>query len=108
MSVHKIEGKLKILGTNKKSEEIICIYLVFYAFGHFYCDVVKRKRPCCLECTKTRSPGIGTVLHWRPPDVHIFGTDPSLMKIPSNVTAKALSTELETDTKYHNQSIQYF
>ena len=30
-------------------------------------------------CTKTRSPGIGTVLHWRPPDIHIFGTDPSLV-----------------------------
>ena len=27
-----------------------------------------------------RSPGIGTVLHWRPPDVHIFGADPSLIR----------------------------
>ena len=25
--------------------------------------------------------GIGTVLHWQPPDVHIFHTDPSLCKI---------------------------
>ena len=33
----------------------------------------------CLGCTKTQNPGIGTVLHWRPPDVHIFHTDPSLM-----------------------------
>ena len=24
-------------------------------------------------------PGIGTVLHWRPPDVHIFHTDQSLV-----------------------------
>ena len=82
MSVHIIEGKLKILGTDKKSEEIFkeSVYLIFCASGHFYCDVVKRKRLCCLECTKTRSPGIGIVLHWRPPDIHIFGTDPSLIK----------------------------
>ena len=26
-----------------------------------------------------RNPGIGTVLHWRHPDVHIFHTDPSLV-----------------------------
>ena len=25
--------------------------------------------------------GIGTVLHWRAPDVHIFHTDPSLVSI---------------------------
>ena len=25
--------------------------------------------------------GIGTVLHWRPPDVHIFGSDPSLVNM---------------------------
>ena len=25
-----------------------------------------------LGCTKPQSPRIGTVLHWRPPDVHIF------------------------------------
>ena len=66
------------MGTNKKPEEIISIYLIFCASGHFYCDVVKRKRPYCLECTKMRSPGIGMVLHWRPPDIHIFGTDPPL------------------------------
>ena len=34
-----------------------------------------------LGCTKARSPGIGTDLHWRPPDVHIFDTDPSLVTI---------------------------
>ena len=73
-----MEGKLKILETNKKSEEIISFYLIFRAFDHFYCDVVKRKCPC-LGFTKMRNPGIGTVLHWRPPDVHIFHTDPSLV-----------------------------
>ena len=29
--------------------------------------------------TKMRSPIIGLVLHWRPPHVHIFHTDPSLI-----------------------------
>ena len=37
-----MEGKLKILGTNKKSEEIIQVSLIFWAFGDFNCDVVKR------------------------------------------------------------------
>ena len=74
-----MEGKLKILGTNKKSEEIISFYLIFRAFDHFYCDVVKRKRHVCLGFTKTRNPGIGTVLHWQPLDAQIFHTDPSLV-----------------------------
>ena len=26
------------------------------------------------------SPGIGTVLHWQPPDVHILDTDPHLIE----------------------------
>ena len=34
---------------------------------------------CGWGCTKMRNPGIGTVLHWRPPDVHIFDTDSSLV-----------------------------
>ena len=34
-------------------------------------------------CTKTQSPKIGTVLHWQPPDVHIFHTDPSLVQMCS-------------------------
>ena len=36
LSTHKIEGKLKILGTNQKHEEIIHIYLIFCTFGDFY------------------------------------------------------------------------
>ena len=36
-----------------------------------------------LGCTETRSPGIGMLFvlasQWRPPDVHIFGTDLSLV-----------------------------
>ena len=38
-----------------------------------------------LKC----SLGIGTVFHWRPPDVHIFGTDSSLA-----ITNVEISTEL--------------
>ena len=34
-----------------------------------------------LGCTKTRSPRIGTVLHWRALNVHIFDTDPSLVNV---------------------------
>ena len=43
---HIIEEKLKILGTNKKSEETVSFYLIFCAFGHFYWDVLKRKYSC--------------------------------------------------------------
>ena len=28
----------------------------------------------------SRIPGIGMVLHWQPPDVHISGTHPSLLQ----------------------------
>ena len=30
-----------------------------------------------MGCTKTRSTEISMVLHWQPPNVHIFGTDRS-------------------------------
>ena len=32
-----------------------------------------------LWYTKTQTPEIDTVLHWRPPNVHIRHTDPSLV-----------------------------
>ena len=32
-----------------------------------------------------RSPEFATVLHWQPPDVHIFHTDPSLPKMVNNI-----------------------
>ena len=44
-----MEGKLKILGTNKKSEEIIQVSLIFCPFGDFYCNVVKRKCPFLIR-----------------------------------------------------------
>ena len=52
LSADITDGKLKILGINEKSEEIIS-FLIFCASGHFYCHVVKKKCPCCLGCTKT-------------------------------------------------------
>ena len=59
-----MEGKLKILEIKQKSEEILQIYLIFCAFGDFlsmFCgDVLKRGVP-------------------KFPDVHIFGTDQSLV-----------------------------
>ena len=48
LSLPKIEGKLKILGINQKCEEIIYIYLIFFTFGDFYCDIVKRKCLCLV------------------------------------------------------------
>ena len=39
-------------------------------------------------CTKMRSPEIGMVWHWRPPDLHIFDIDPSLIstKVQKTIT----------------------
>ena len=70
-----MEGKIKVLGRNQNSEQIEHVYLIFCAFGYFYCDVFK------MGCTKIQSPRIGTVLQWRPPNVHIFGTDPFTLLI---------------------------
>ena len=66
---------------NQKYEDILPFYCIFRAFGSFYCDIVILNVHVCLGRTKTRSPEFGTVLHWRPPDVHIFHTDPSLFII---------------------------
>ena len=74
-----MEGKLKILGTNKKSEEIIQVSLIFCPFEDFNSMSLRGNVHVYLGCTKTRSPEFGTVLHWRPPDVHILDTDPSLL-----------------------------
>ena len=72
-------GKHKILGINKKPEEIN-VHLIFCAFGHFYYDVVKRKHPCCLGVLKCGVPElvrfcIDNLL------MYTFGTDPSLISL---------------------------
>ena len=51
-----------------------------------------------LGYTKTRSPGIGTVLHWRPPDVHIFDTDPSLVSTGCHPVDTIIELVWKTDT----------
>ena len=76
MSTHKIEGKLKILGRNKKHEEIISFYLIFCVYRHFYCDFVKRKCPCLVG---TYQKGPESVWFCTGNLPHIFGTDPSLI-----------------------------
>ena len=72
-----------MLETNKNSEEILHFYLIFCVIIDFYCNVVNKNVHVWLGCTNTQNPGISTVLHWRTPDVHIFGTDPYLIKIHS-------------------------
>ena len=42
----------------------------------------------CLRCTKTWNPRISMGLHWQPPNVHIFGIDPSLVKIIAGTIAE--------------------
>ena len=56
----------------------------------FYCDVVKRNVHVWLGCTKTRNPGIGTVLQWRPPNVQIFSINPPLTKQEESARERAL------------------
>ena len=43
LSTNKMEGKLEILQTYQKSEEIVHVLLIFCAFKDFYCNAVKRK-----------------------------------------------------------------
>ena len=58
MSAHIFEGKVKILGTNKKSEEIVSFYLIFCAFNKFNCD---EGVSCVSQCLS--APSIPNVLH---------------------------------------------
>ena len=74
-----MEEKLTILGTNLKSEEILHVYLIFCALKTFIAMLFRGNVHVWLGCTKTRRPKSSTALHWRPPDVQRFGTDPSLV-----------------------------
>ena len=38
-----------------------------------------------------QSPNIRTVLHWEPPDLYIFDTDPSLVLLNNSFTMVCLS-----------------
>ena len=48
LSTYVMEGKLKILETNQKSEEITHFNTMYCAFWDFHWDVVKRKCPCLV------------------------------------------------------------
>ena len=52
---------------------------MFCVFRYFYCREEETSM-FVWGVLKHGSPGIGTVLHWRPLNVHIFDTDPSLIK----------------------------
>ena len=74
-------GKVKIYEIKQKSEQITLFYaIIFEHFWTFIAISLRRNVHVCLGFTKTQSPGIGTVLHWQPPDVHIFHTDQSILK----------------------------
>ena len=61
-----------------KYEEIINFCLIFVHLGTFIAMLSRGDVHVWLGYTKTQSLGIGTVLHWRPPNVLIFHTDLSL------------------------------
>ena len=69
-----MEGKLKVHETNQKSEKKYT-----YSSHTFIAMSFRGNVHVWLGCTKSQSPGINTVLHWRPPNVHIFGSYPSLV-----------------------------
>ena len=51
-----------------------------------------------------RSPGIGTVLHWRLPDVQIFDTDPSLVQT-QGTTIREIKGLFNTITKLNLEEV---
>ena len=73
-----MEEKLKILDRNQKYEKVYALIPYFVHLGTFIVMSLRRNVYVWLGCTKTQSSKIGVVLHWQPPDVHIFHTDPSL------------------------------
>ena len=56
-----------------------------YAFGTFIVMTLRGNLNAWLGCTKTQSSEIGTVLHKRPPNVHIFDTNSNLADLNSLV-----------------------
>ena len=59
-----MEGRVKILKIG------------FRVFADYYSDCLEQK--CDVLVTTLYNLNIVTVLHWRPPGVHSFGTDPSV------------------------------
>ena len=86
-----------MLKTKYKSKKMLLSHILY--IWDFYFNFVERKLLCfgfthfffChLGYTKTQNPGIETVLHWQPPDLHI-------QSIPSSV----VSTYKTLNTIYH-------
>ena len=68
-----------------------------------------------LGCSKMWSPKIGAVLDWQPPDVHIFGTDPSLIstiqifsKNQFSTLHKVFLSFLQPKTNLKNCNFNYY
>ena len=78
-------GTLKYWEQTRNLKKLCALISYFVHLDTFIVMSWRRNVHVWLGCTKTRRPGIGTVLHWRPPDVHIFGTDPSLVKTLSKL-----------------------
>ena len=73
--------------TETTTIKILYVFIAhFVHLGAFIAMLLRGNVHVYLECTNTRSPEFGTVLHWQPPDVHIFHTDPSLLLSKSLVT----------------------
>ena len=62
----------------------------FLSVANITGDVLK-----CFSC----NPGISIVLHWPTPDVHIFDTDPSQLKITTNYIM---------DNIYYSSNLQFY
>ena len=75
-SIHKIEKRQKT--TNSKTLHTFIPY--FLHLWTFIAISLTGYVDIWLGCTKTWSHAITIVLHWRLPDLHIFDTDPFLLK----------------------------
>ena len=78
-----MEGKLKILETKQNLKKLQTFNPYFMHLGTLIAISLRGNVHVWLRCSKMQSPEIDTVLHWRPPVVHIFHTDPFLVKSAS-------------------------
>ena len=74
-----MEEKLKILEETSNLNKLYMFISYYVHLGSFIAMLFRGNIHVWLAYTKTWSPRICTVLHWRPPRVNIFGTDRSLL-----------------------------
>ena len=84
----KLKENLKYWEQTRNMKKLLAFTSYFVHLGTFIAILLRGNVHVWLGFTKMQSPGIGTVLHWRPPNVHICGTDPSL---PLTMSFKILS-----------------